>query len=91
MGKLSANKGNCDQVFLATPLGLLSNLPGPLSITSSIKTYETCEVELWWLLLLADIFRRQNVVMLTREYHLVLAQVGLIGTRTKSQSKHRLK
>jgi len=30
-------------------------------ITSCIKTYETYEMELWWLLLLADIFRRQNV------------------------------
>ena len=29
--------------------------------TSCVKTYVTCEVELWWLLLLADIFRRQNV------------------------------
>ena len=25
------------------------------------KTNETCEVELWWLLLLADIYRLQNV------------------------------
>ena len=53
--------GNRYQVFLATPLGLFSNLPEPLPITSCVKTYETCEVELWWLLLIADIFRRQNV------------------------------
>ena len=62
-----ANKGvnhrhrKSHQVFLATPLGLFSNLPGPLPITSCVKTYQTCEVKLWWLLLLADIFRRQNV------------------------------
>ena len=31
------------------------------AITSCVKTYETYEMELWWLLLLADIFRRQNV------------------------------
>ena len=42
-----------------TPLGFFSNLPLP--ITSCVKTYETYEMELWWLLLLADIFRRQNV------------------------------
>ena len=42
--ELITDTGNRDQVFLATPLGLFSNLP-----------------ELWWLLLLADIFRRQNV------------------------------
>ena len=59
--ELITDTGNRDQVFLATPLGLFSNLPGPLPITSCVKTYETCEVELWWLLLLADIFRRQNV------------------------------
>ena len=59
--ELITGTGNRDQVFLATPLGLFSNLPGPLPITSCVKTYETCEVELWWLLLLADIFRRQNV------------------------------
>ena len=29
--------------------------------TSCVKTYETYEMELWWLLLFADIFRRQNV------------------------------
>ena len=28
---------------------------------SCVETYETCQVELWWLLLLADNFRRQNV------------------------------
>ena len=59
--ELITGTGNRDQVFLATPLGLFSNLPGPLPITSCVKTYETCEVELWWLLLIADIFRRQNV------------------------------
>ena len=42
--ELITDTGNRDQVFLATPLGLFSNLP-----------------ELWWLLLLADIFRQQNV------------------------------
>ena len=31
------------------------------AITSCVKTYETYEMELWWLLLLADIFRWQNV------------------------------
>ena len=31
------------------------------AITSSVKTHETYEIELWWLLLLADIFRQQNV------------------------------
>ena len=41
------------------PLDLFCNLPLP--ITSCVKTYETYEMELWWLLLLADIFRRQNV------------------------------
>ena len=59
--ELITNTGNRDHVFLATPLGLFSNLPGPLPITSCVRTYETCEVELWWLLLLADIFRGQNV------------------------------
>ena len=59
--ELITDTGNRDQVFLATPLGLFSNLPGPLPITSCVKTYETCEVELWWLMLLADIFCRQNV------------------------------
>ena len=57
--ELTTDTGNRDQVFLATPLGLFSNLPLP--ITSCVKTYETYETELWWLLLLADIFRRQNV------------------------------
>ena len=56
--ELITDTGNRDQVFLATPLGLFSNLPKPLSISSCVKTYETCEVEL---LLLADNFRRQNV------------------------------
>ena len=59
--ELITDTGNRDQVFLATPLGLFSNLPKPLSISSCVKTYETCEVELCWLLLLADNFRRQNV------------------------------
>ena len=53
--------GNRDQVFLATSLGLFSNFPGSLPITSCVETYETCQVEVWWLLLLAEIFRRQNV------------------------------
>ena len=56
--EIISDTGNRDQVFLATPLGLFSNLPKPLSISSCVKTYETCEVEL---LLLADNFRRQNV------------------------------
>ena len=51
--ELITDTGNRDQVFLATPLGLFSNLPGPLPITSCVKQV--------WLLLLADIFRRQNV------------------------------
>ena len=59
--ELITDTGNRDQVFLATPLGLFSNLPRPLSISSCVEIYETCEVELWWLLLLADNFRRQNV------------------------------
>ena len=59
--ELITDTGNRDRVSLATPLGLFSNLPKPLSISSCVKTYETCEVELWWLLLLADNFRRQNV------------------------------
>ena len=59
--ELITDTGNRDQVFLATPLGLFSNLPGPLPITSCVKTYEISEVELWWLLLLVDIFCRQNV------------------------------
>ena len=59
--EIITDTGNRDQVFLATPLGLFSNLPKPLSISSCVKTYETCEVELCWLLLLADNFRRQNV------------------------------
>ena len=49
--ELITDTGNRDQVFLATPLGLFSNLPGPLRITSYVKTYETCEVELWWLVM----------------------------------------
>ena len=53
--ELITDTGNRDQV------GLFSNLLGPLPITSFVKTFETCEVELWWLLLPADIFRRQNV------------------------------
>ena len=56
---VSTDTGNRDQVFLAAPLGLFSNLPLP--ITSCVKTYETYEMELWWLLLLADIFRQQNI------------------------------
>ena len=59
--ELITETGNRDQAFLATPLGLFSNLLKPLSISSCIKTYETCEVELWWLLLHAHNFRRQNV------------------------------
>ena len=59
--ELITDTGNRDQVFLATPLGLFSNLPAPLPITSCVKTHETCEVELWWLLLLSDISRQQNV------------------------------
>ena len=59
--EIITDAGNRDQVFHATPLGLFSNLPKPLSISSCVKTYETCGVELWWLLLLADNFRRQNV------------------------------
>ena len=59
--ELITDTGNRDQAFLATPLGLFSNLLKPLSISSCIKTYETCEVELWWLLLHAHNFRRQNV------------------------------
>ena len=59
--ELITDTGNRDQVFLATPFSLFSNLPGPLQITSCVKTYETCEVELWWLLFLADIYRPQNV------------------------------
>ena len=59
--ELITDTGNRDQVFLATPLGLFSNLPWPLRITSCVKTYETCEAELWWLLFLADIYRSQNV------------------------------
>ena len=51
--ELITGTGNRDQVFLATPLGLFSNLPGPLPITSCVKQV--------WLLFLADIFRRQNV------------------------------
>ena len=59
--EIITDAGNRVQVFHATPLGLFSNLPKPLSISSCVKTYETCEVELWWLLLLTDNFRRQNV------------------------------
>ena len=59
--EIITDTGNRDQVFLATPLGLFSNLPKRLSISSCVKTYEACEVELWWLLLLTDNFRRQNV------------------------------
>ena len=59
--ELITDTRNRDQVFLATPLGLFSNLPRPLRITSCVKTYATCEVELWLLLLLADIYRPQNV------------------------------
>lgn len=40
--------------------GLFSNLPEPLPITSCVKTYETCEVDLCCLLLLADIIRRKT-------------------------------
>ena len=46
--EIITDTGNRDQVFLATPLGLFSNLPRPLSISSNPK-------------LLADNFRRQNV------------------------------
>ena len=35
--ELITGTGNRDQVFLATPLGLFSNLPGPLPITSCVK------------------------------------------------------
>ena len=34
---LITDTGNRDQVFLATSLGLFSNLPGPLPITSCVK------------------------------------------------------
>ena len=44
-----------------SPIGLFCILPEPLPITSCVKTYETYEMELGWLLLLADIFRRQNI------------------------------
>ena len=44
--ELITDTGNRDQVFLATPLSSFSNLPEPLSISSCVKTYETCEVEL---------------------------------------------
>ena len=59
--ELITDTGNRDQAFLANPLGLFSNLLKPLSISSCIKTYETCEVELWWLLLHAHNFRWQNL------------------------------
>ena len=45
--EIITDTGNRDQVFLATPLGLFSNLPKPLSISFCVKTYETCQVELW--------------------------------------------
>ena len=44
--KLITDTGNRDQVFLAAPLGLFSSLPKPLSISSCVKTHETCQVEL---------------------------------------------
>ena len=47
--ELITDTRNRDQVFLTTPL-LFSNLPAPLPINSCVKTYGTCEVELWWLL-----------------------------------------
>jgi len=43
---LITDTGNRDPVFLATPLGLFCNLPGPLPITSCVKTYEAYEMEL---------------------------------------------
>ena len=45
--ELITDTGNRDQVFLATLLGLFSNLPSPLPITSCVKTHETFEMELW--------------------------------------------
>ena len=39
--ELITHTRNSDQVFLATPLRLFSNLPGPLPITSCVKTYVT--------------------------------------------------
>ena len=60
--EIITDTGNRDQVFLATPLGLFSNLPKPLSISSCVKTYETCEGELWWLLLLTDYFRSRGAM-----------------------------
>ena len=65
--ELITDTGNRDQVFLAPGPGdsprssLFCKLPWPLPITSCVKTYETYEMELWWLLMLADIFRRQNI------------------------------
>ena len=38
--ELITDTGNLDQVFLATPLGLFPNFPGPLPVTSCVKTYE---------------------------------------------------
>ena len=59
--ELITHTGNGDEVFLATPVRLFSNLSGPLPITSCLEIYETCQVEVRWLLLLADIFRRKKV------------------------------
>ena len=56
--ELVTHTGNRHRVFLATPLNLFSNLPGPLPITSCEKKLR---VELWWVQLLVDIFRRQNL------------------------------
>ena len=96
--ELITGTGNRNQVFVATTLSLFSNLPGPLPITSCVKTYETCEVELWWLMLLADIFRRQNVkssvyvaVLLSHDEKIKKRRgPALIFRQTKIQSKNQL-
>ena len=79
--ELFTDTGNGDQVFLATPLDLFCNLAGPMPITSCVKTYETYVMELWWLLLLADYVRRQNIRVNKCDRFRLLS-----GTRTCQES-----
>ena len=58
--ELITDTRNRDQVFLATPRFVFQFAKAAVD-RSCVETYETCQVELWWLLLLADNFRRQNV------------------------------
>ena len=84
--ELFTNTGNGDQVFLVTPLDLFCNLPASLPITSCIKTYESYLMELWWLLLLADYVRQQNIEVNTVNVTDSTREILLSGAWTCQES-----